>query len=325
MSVLMGEIRHFSTEAVHVLRQEGLTTDSDIRSLTREDLRELFPGKPFKFRREIYTIIHKQRPINDLLEGLKGFLTQECLSAALTDNGVLVEYFHVLKSVKNQLDDVQTFLDAHIDLLENISKKNQANPKPEGVLVPIPSPKGFHEVKYKMVIKGTTFGAHEQLMDQVKKHSQDEVHFTKSSEDHQIIIVFCPITSRVGTDADAALADEKVFTDNKPVILVLMHHSHEVKHTTSMRTWTSKANVVLNVNVFYHETKHGLLRCEQNDMAVADIRQELLKHRRQRSNDASVGTVDESGGSGNASTAQGGNTGNEGILSRFWTNRMMYK
>ncbi|GLD59718.1 A-kinase anchor protein 7-like protein [Lates japonicus] len=292
MSDLMGKIRCFSTEAAHVLRQEGLTTDSDIRSLTREDLCELFPGKRFKFRKAIFEIIHKQRPINDLLEELKGFIPQEYLSTALTNNGVLVEYFHVLKSVKNQVDVVQTFLDAHIDLLENISKKKQANPEPEDSLsgksephtnqavdhqqgahdntdasvqnvpdsdqnngrkqrslrnyIPVLSTQSLQEVKYKMVIKGKTFGADDQLMEQVKSCFQDRAQLTQSSEDHHIVIVFCPITSRVGTDVEAAMADESVSRTDKPVILVLMHHSHEARHTTSMRTWTSKANVVLH-------------------------------------------------------------------------------
>ncbi|XP_018551696.1 uncharacterized protein si:ch211-245h14.1 isoform X1 [Lates calcarifer] len=349
MSVLMREIRRFSTEAVHVLQHEGLTTDSDIRSLTREDLRELFPGKPFKFRREIYTIIHKQRPINDLLEGLKGFLTQECLSAALADNGVLVEYFHVLKSVKNQLDDVQTFLDAHIDLLENISKKNQANPEPnkdslsgqselytnqagdnqQGAhdntnasvqnvpdsdqnngrkqkslrnYIPVLSTQNLQEVKYKMVITGKTFGAHEQLMVQVKSHFRDRAQLTQSSEDHHIVIVFCPITSRVGTDVEAAMADESVSTTEKPVILVLMHHSHEARHTTSMRTWTSKDNVVLHVNVFYHETRSGLLNCNQNIEAVVKIREAFVTHCSLRSKDTSAGCNTSAGSSGTGIT-----------------------
>ncbi|XP_050927908.1 uncharacterized protein si:ch211-245h14.1 isoform X3 [Lates calcarifer] len=303
MSVLMREIRRFSTEAVHVLQHEGLTTDSDIRSLTREDLRELFPGKPFKFRREIYTIIHKQRPINDLLEGLKGFLTQECLSAALADNGVLVEYFHVLKSVKNQLDDVQTFLDAHIDLLENISKKNQANPEPnKGNYIPVLSTQNLQEVKYKMVITGKTFGAHEQLMVQVKSHFRDRAQLTQSSEDHHIVIVFCPITSRVGTDVEAAMADESVSTTEKPVILVLMHHSHEARHTTSMRTWTSKDNVVLHVNVFYHETRSGLLNCNQNIEAVVKIREAFVTHCSLRSKDTSAGCNTSAGSSGTGIT-----------------------
>lgn len=63
-------------------------------------------------------------------------------------------------------------------------------------------------VKYKMVITGKTFGAHEQLMVQVKSHFRDRAQLTQSSEDHHIVIVFCPITSRVGTDVEAAMADE---------------------------------------------------------------------------------------------------------------------
>lgn len=60
---------------------------------------------------------------------------------------------------------------------------------------------------------------------------------------------------------------------NETVILVLMHHTHTVKAVTSMNQWN---NVVLCVNVFYHETVPGLLQCQENNAAIAKIRQELM-------------------------------------------------
>lgn len=44
------------------------------------------------------------------------------LVAALTNNGVLVDYLNIMKEMKSQLDRVQSFFDAHIDLLEEVRK-----------------------------------------------------------------------------------------------------------------------------------------------------------------------------------------------------------
>ncbi len=69
--------------------------------------------------------------------------------------------------------------------------------------------------------------------------------------------------------------------DDKPVILVLMHHLREVKPTASLKT-QCRPNIMSHVNVFYHETVHGLLTCQENDLAVSNILQELLKYSTQR-------------------------------------------
>ncbi|XP_056284876.1 uncharacterized protein LOC130203002 [Pseudoliparis swirei] len=102
-----------------MLPQAELRTDSEILTLTREDLHELFPGpQHFKLRRTLYDIIHKQPIAEQLLKKLKGFLPRESVMAALTNNGVLVDYLQMLKDTKTQVNSIQSFLDAHIGLLE---------------------------------------------------------------------------------------------------------------------------------------------------------------------------------------------------------------
>ena len=68
-----------------------------------------------------------------------------------------------------------------------------------------------------------------------------------------------------------------VSTGEKPVILVLMHHCHEAKLATSRKTWDGN-HILLHVDVFYHETKPGLLNCSQNEDAASAIGKELMKH-----------------------------------------------
>ncbi|XP_039980673.1 uncharacterized protein si:ch211-245h14.1 isoform X7 [Xiphias gladius] len=171
------------------------------------------------------------------------------------------------------------------------------------------SRKEFREVMYEIVVGGETFDAHLQLMEQVKGHVLDGAQFIESSQDYQTIIVFCPISSRVGSDVKAVM---KGVRDDKPVILVLMHHKREATYTPSAKKW---ADVLLQVDVFYHETQPGLLKCQQNDVAVSEIRKELLKHSSQRCKNTSEGMVCECG---SASTGFGGNTGNEGLFSVWY-------
>lgn len=51
-----------------------------------------------------------------------------------------------------------------------------------------------------MVVSGETFGTHQQLLDQIKTPV-----LKINDEESRITIVFCPVTSRHGTDAEAAM------------------------------------------------------------------------------------------------------------------------
>ncbi|XP_028461259.1 uncharacterized protein LOC114573323 isoform X2 [Perca flavescens] len=307
MSRLLDEIRRSNKTAADVLEKADLRTDADIQSLTREELHELFPeNKNFKLRRTIFDIIHKQ-PIDVILRELKEFIPHESFRTALTNNGVLVDYLHIMKDIKTQINNVQNVLDAHIAILEEFSK-NPPDQEPVScnpVKLPNGQPDGRSQgargtgtsdtsgqlmlhtgqtgghlqvpqntLEYKVIVGGKTFGAHRQLMEKVRDQVQDQVQLIESSQDYKLTFVFCPICSRVASDIEAAMT---YVTDDKPVILVLMHHAREVRYTTSMRTWSDHANVVLHVNVFYHETVHGLLKDQQNDAAVTQIQNKLLE------------------------------------------------
>ncbi|XP_071335048.1 uncharacterized protein [Trachinotus anak] len=337
MSVLLTQIRLSDQQAASVVEGAGFHTDSDLQTLTREDLNELFPGaNKLKLRRTIFEIIHKKKPINVVLEDLRGFIPHESLRSALTNNGVLADYLRVLKDIKTQVNNVQTFLDAHIDLLENMSK-TQVDPEPGKGSLPGTSdsfslvepcsdghPQGAQvaTVKYQQIVCGETFGAHQQLMEQVKGRFQDGVQIIESSQDSQVIVVFCPISSRVGSDAAAAMTSVKDDND-KPVILVLMHHTRQSRFTNSLQLQFRGTYTVLQVNVFYHDSIHGLVKCEQNNQAVSLIRKELLKHKSLASKDTSAGHGAhanmgvERGRSSSASTGYGGNTKSEGFFSRY--------
>ncbi|XP_068433286.1 uncharacterized protein [Clinocottus analis] len=438
MSLLLREIKQVDIPAALVLEKAGVFTDSEILALTRDDLRDLFPKhEDFQRRRTLFDTIHKQPIAERLLQNLKGFIPHDFLSAALTKDGVLVDYFQHLKDMKTQMNGQMSFINAHINLLEEFRedqpdsrqtdhsqegggagssygdepmelqdsstsndaqrapgsetsnvhhhKKHHAgstggsSPKSDEPFIhlslldlekqlysgqkastsddqvglhgslqraqssgasygydpmehqagltsgypqgasgqspsvigdPVASSKrtrgseasGFDnqrkhragstggsspgtdaKVLYKMVVSGKTFGNHMKLMTNVEEQVSNRMQLCGDNQDYELTFVYCPISSRIGTDVEWALAKIK---DKKPIILVLMHHMYEVKAVTSMKTWPDDANVVLRVNVFYHETM-GLLTCEENDAAVTEIKNKLLAHFIKGSNDTS--------------------------------------
>ncbi|KAI4801877.1 hypothetical protein KUCAC02_019745 [Chaenocephalus aceratus] len=233
-SVLLKEIENRDSDAADVLRQADLSIDSDIRSLTREDLLELFPGpKKFKLRRRIFEMI--QKPVKQL-------------PPTGVNNG------------NPSRGRPQTSSPSSLTVIPVLHECTKAVTKRKGKLV------------YRVVVTGTTFDAHFQLMEKVKKEVQDQFDLVQSySNDYDVIIVFCPIVSRMGPDVESAMRDVK---GDKPVILVLMHHTYAAKFIPNVQ---QGANVQLQVNVFFHETKRGLLYCGENEAVVCEITKYLLQ------------------------------------------------
>ncbi|XP_061579108.1 mucin-1-like isoform X2 [Cololabis saira] len=144
----------------------------------------------------------------------------------------------------------------------------------------------FHvpPVKVYKVTTGETFGADEDLLKQMTVGLH--VKFT-SPEESDVIIVFCPISSRVGSDVDAAMRE---VSDDKKIILVVMHHTRDVDYSTGGRRWSETfRNVVLDVDVLFHETVPGLLICDENRKAVRQIQDALAQYNN------SIGISDNNG------------------------------
>nr|XP_023649106.1 uncharacterized protein LOC111834253 [Paramormyrops kingsleyae] len=94
-----------------------------------------------------------------------------------------------------------------------------------------------------------------------------------SAESSDVILLFCPVVSRIGTDMEAAMAR---VTEDKPVILVFMHHCHNPSHMTNITVQPSRRNIEQVVHCAFHETK-GLLECQENEQAVKAVRSTLLR------------------------------------------------
>ncbi|XP_041661090.1 uncharacterized protein LOC121521291 isoform X3 [Cheilinus undulatus] len=237
-SDLLRDIERYDRNAARVLEKAGFRSDWKLKTLNPEDLRDLFQGSDqLQLRGKIFEIINTQQAVLPTMTKL--VVIDQQYKGPMAASTCSAHYHSV-----GQTED---FIElSHQDIVKD-------------------------SVRYKMVVCGKTFGAHLDILEKVK----EQVLLTESSDDHQITILFCVISSRVGSDVDAALTEVK---DNKPIILVLMHHSREPTVTTSVRTWAhdgNDANIVLHVDVFYHETS-GLVKCGQNDDAVSSIQKKLL-------------------------------------------------
>ncbi|XP_045062254.1 uncharacterized protein LOC121535934 [Coregonus clupeaformis] len=133
-----------------------------------------------------------------------------------------------------------------------------------------------HRVAYKMryytVETGSTLESHIQFM---RRLNNTTICFTevKSPMESDVIMAFCPIVSRAGTDIEAAL--EQIPT-GKDVILVVLHHTFNPDFTVpdSSRLVT-RSDVIMTVDCLFHESQGGLLDCPRNDAAVKTIKQKL--------------------------------------------------
>lgn len=65
--------------------------------------------------------------------------------------------------------------------------------------------------------------------------------------------------------------------------MVVMHHTRDPHYCTDGPRWSDKfSNLLLDVNVLFHETKQGLLKCSRNDEAVQRVLAVLKKHSKWR-------------------------------------------
>ncbi|XP_056150886.1 uncharacterized protein si:ch211-245h14.1 isoform X2 [Lampris incognitus] len=249
MSVLLREIGRIYPHAATEFERFGIITDTEIQSLSREDLNELFGGRQnFKMRKAIHELINKQKPIDLQLKELKALIRHESLKDALGENGFLCNYLFIIRDLKNQMDKAQTFFDAHIDLMEEYANKKtsksvkdgpsgrsiavmdnttQTDDRPQetqvhtlakqdssiskssqrhvGSVPGASSATKLREVKFQSVVSGETFGSHQTILDRVRNKGGLKLVEANGSQDCQIIIVFCPVLSRIMSDVYNAM------------------------------------------------------------------------------------------------------------------------
>ncbi|CDQ73856.1 unnamed protein product [Oncorhynchus mykiss] len=115
------------------------------------------------------------------------------------------------------------------------------------------------------IVTGNTLRSHEEINRCLTAKGLTEV---TSLEESDVILAFCPIVSRAGTDVEAAL--QKI-PAGKPVILVVLHHTFDPEYTVSNSSrLVTSGDVILTVDCLFHENQ-GLLECPRNEDAIRKI------------------------------------------------------
>ncbi|XP_071226365.1 uncharacterized protein [Salvelinus alpinus] len=120
-------------------------------------------------------------------------------------------------------------------------------------------------MKYYTITTGKTMDSHIQFMRQLGGGFTEVM----SPEQSDVIMAFCPIVSRAGTDIEAALQQ---IPAGKDVILVVLHHFFNPECTVADSSrLVTRSDVILTVDCLFHESKGGLLNCPRNKAAVGNI------------------------------------------------------
>ncbi|XP_028808894.1 uncharacterized protein LOC114763397 isoform X2 [Denticeps clupeoides] len=127
------------------------------------------------------------------------------------------------------------------------------------------------KVKYYPVVCGKTRGHHKPIMKLLKVASE-----VSTPKDSDVILAFCPVVSRLGTDVEAALKTIQEYADSKPVILVVMHHTFDPDATVPRSHRFVQDENIFTVDCLFHEDL-GLLACGTNEKAYSSLTQKLCE------------------------------------------------
>uniref|UniRef100_A0A8C4XD75 E3 ubiquitin/ISG15 ligase TRIM25-like n=1 Tax=Erpetoichthys calabaricus TaxID=27687 RepID=A0A8C4XD75_ERPCA len=149
----------------------------------------------------------------------------------------------------------------------------------------IPKPKGLLEQSTKATsrseplnvnieVDGTerTLGAGEAFLGKLTeklRRNQTQLNTSKlTNSTDTLVLVFCPVASRILTDINGALQS---ILSKKNVILVVMHHTHKPGHTvTESKRLVQQSNVMETVDCLFYENQ-GLLDCSLNSESLEKV------------------------------------------------------
>ncbi|XP_076866902.1 uncharacterized protein LOC143518348 [Brachyhypopomus gauderio] len=197
------------------------------------------------------------------------------------DTPKTLSHIPVSKPASTYLDCVKKWIEAQSNRgsnPENITKESTKHMR-EGSRWTL-RPRHHQRVKYVSIISGKTLGVHEHILQILHKQIPD-LQDVSTVEECDVILLFCPIVSRAGTDIEAGLT---LITeaDSKPAVLVVLHHTFDPDYTVpdSSRSVTRKNTTT--VDCLFYEYR-GLLKCPKNEDAVKKIVENLKPQDEMRS------------------------------------------
>ncbi|XDV20470.1 hypothetical protein PO909_025793 [Leuciscus waleckii] len=93
-------------------------------------------------------------------------------------------------------------------------------------------------------------------------------------EECDVLLVFCIIVSRTGTDIDAAVNELNALSESKPAVFMVLHHTFDPeKIVPDSSRYVTRRNT-FTIDCLFDEDE-GLLKCVRNDEALEGIKQWL--------------------------------------------------
>ncbi|XP_031437471.1 uncharacterized protein LOC116223757 isoform X2 [Clupea harengus] len=136
--------------------------------------------------------------------------------------------------------------------------------------------KGLHfrvpktQIKVYVTTYGNTMNSDTDFLDRLS--SQRKIEKVDAKECH-VILAFCPIVSRAGTDIEAALGDLKArHGSGKPIIVVGLYHTFDREHVVPASSNYDESTFIVNC-LFYEGS--GILNCDQNTEAINQTSKKL--------------------------------------------------
>ncbi|KAI4879488.1 hypothetical protein NFI96_034362, partial [Prochilodus magdalenae] len=118
----------------------------------------------------------------------------------------------------------------------------------------------------------------EQFVKELKKRKRIKV---STVEKCKVILAFCPVVSRAGTDIDVAVQKLNEINEGKPAVLVVLHHTFDTDCTVPESSTSVKRGNTRTVDCLFHEDK-GLLPCRKNEEALDKVADWLKQKKKEQ-------------------------------------------
>ncbi|XP_058879664.1 uncharacterized protein LOC117402916 isoform X2 [Acipenser ruthenus] len=296
-------------EAAKVFESANID-EAQFLTLTREDVNELMPGlSNFQTRKKIMNLIMEKNvkssgsnmcvhsgKVQQLLLGNEDLRKDPLVSGSAVKNvyriltdmeadfqkclGVLQQQIQVVAELSHQtkreeMNDLKQDKCIQTDLPANILDEHKDH---EGFPAQ-PNHPPMQVLKIETLITGKTFGAEITFLDKLSQNLRSMgIDLQKQACEYnsdKVLLLFCPVISRIGTDIDAVIQNISPY---KKVILVVMHHSRKKVLSESSRL-VNKSNVLETVDCLYYETD-GFYHCDANTKAITSVSSALLRYQK---------------------------------------------
>ncbi|KAL7837884.1 hypothetical protein AOLI_G00262880 [Acnodon oligacanthus] len=151
-------------------------------------------------------------------------------------------------------------------------------------------PSKDNSVNYSVIVVGNVLNSDQDFVRRLCEKFSGLVR--TSVEESDVILVFCPIVSRAGTDIEAALQGLKLASDSKPAVLVVLHHTFDPDCTVPDSSRAVPREETLTVDCLFHEDR-GLLRCQRNQEALERVAEQIRRIKDRKPKDSPQSAKDQ--------------------------------